>query len=654
MEQLVKLSKRSAFWSLNDDILKISILKTNTPYPSRKIRRIRACTHQRPKGNKAQYVVNMDDPNITMEEYIRLEEEKAHRHDKVYNWETTTYVFNDTLTSETTLSYEPTISSLNDNEIDFRISYDESDDEDYTVVFDKISFSYKSSSTNNFKIDSKNDNDKVNMPLFPSPEPTVNMDDPNITMEEYIRLEEEKAHRHDKVYNWETATYVFNDTLTSETTLSYEPTISSLNDNEIDFRISYDESDDEDYTVVFDKISFSYKISSTNNFKMDSKNDNDKVNMPLFPSPEPTVSCFDDLDFFKDFENEFPDIVYNDALTSKSNLTESTISSQHIDEFNLNDETSLSECDKEEQNVLKFNDLFPFNVKIDDPNITIEEYIRLVEEKVQRRALSYEPTVSSLNDEINFRVSFDESVDEDYTDELPPKSKNDMPLEDKTKQQIVMPISTREPKRNVNQSVATPLKKIVAIESTNQKPRSTTRKQYEHVSKTCRWWYSKINPPGYKWKPKTSTVNVTPNIVRDGENLDKMKEKGNACIFVGYSTQLRAFMVYNKRTRVIVGTIHVNFDELSQMASDHVSADPIPQCLTMALEQDILSPGPQSQENVPHAAKIKTMSNELDLLYSLMFDELLNGTTLVVSKSSVVHTADALDQRQQQNTTNLL
>ncbi|GJZ00893.1 hypothetical protein Tco_0518322 [Tanacetum coccineum] len=66
--------------------------------------------------------------------------------------------------------------------------------------------------------------------------------------------------------------------------------------------------------------------------------------MPLFPSPEPEVSYFDDLDFFKDFENEFPAIVYNDALTSKSDfLTEPTISPQHIDEFNLKDETSLSE-----------------------------------------------------------------------------------------------------------------------------------------------------------------------------------------------------------------------------------------------------------------------------------------------------------------------
>ncbi|GJZ35778.1 hypothetical protein Tco_0581595, partial [Tanacetum coccineum] len=76
-----------------------------------------------------------------------------------------------------------------------------------------------------------------------------------------------------------------------------------------------------------------------------------------------TVSYFDDLDYFNDFEKEFPVIVYNDALTSKLDfLIEPTESPQHIDEFDLNDETSLSKCGEEEQNVLKFNDLFPFNV----------------------------------------------------------------------------------------------------------------------------------------------------------------------------------------------------------------------------------------------------------------------------------------------------
>ncbi|GKD50216.1 hypothetical protein Tco_1279192 [Tanacetum coccineum] len=158
-------------------------------------------------------------------------------------------------------------------------------------------------------------------------------------MEEYIRLEEEKACRRGKMYNWETVKYgkigydedvhdllsiktefsviVFDEAFTSEVTPSYEPTVSPLNDNEIDFRISFDKSDDEDYTVVYDENSFSYKIISINNLKTDSKNNNDKVNMPLFPTPEPEVSYSNDLDFFKDFENKFPAIVYNDSLTSK-------------------------------------------------------------------------------------------------------------------------------------------------------------------------------------------------------------------------------------------------------------------------------------------------------------------------------------------------
>nr|GEW53211.1 hypothetical protein [Tanacetum cinerariifolium] len=136
-------------------------------------------------------------------------------------------------------------------------------------------------------------------------------------------------------------------------------------------------------------------------------------------------------------------------------------------------------------------------------------------------------------------------------------------------------------------------------------------------------------------------------IVRDGENLDKMKEKGNACILVGYSTQSRAYRVFNKRTRVILESIHVNFDELPQMASDHVSSDPVPECQRMALEHDSLSSGIQCQENDTQADRTVTMSNKLDLLFSSMFDEFLNGSTKVVSKSSAESTADAPNQRQQ-------
>nr|GFA29257.1 copia protein [Tanacetum cinerariifolium]GFA34885.1 copia protein [Tanacetum cinerariifolium] len=85
----------------------------------------------------------------------------------------------------------------------------------------------------------------------------------------------------------------------------------------------------------------------------------------------------------------------------------------------------------------------------------------------------------------------------------------------------------------------------------------------------------------------------------DGENLDKMKEKGDACTFVGYSTMSRAYRVYYKRTRLIVETIYVNFNELPQMASHHVSSNPIPQCSKMALDQS--TPTVTATENINQA-----------------------------------------------------
>nr|GFD55087.1 hypothetical protein [Tanacetum cinerariifolium] len=73
----------------------------------------------------------------------------------------------------------------------------------------------------------------------------------------------------------------------------------------------------------------------------------------------------------------------------------------------------------------------------------------------------------------------------------------------------------------------------------------------------------------------------------------------------------------------------------------------------MALNHNSLSPAIQRQEKVTQADRTVTTSNELDLLFSLMFDELLNGPSQVVSKSSAVTTADESIQRQQQYTTPL-
>nr|GEY84569.1 hypothetical protein [Tanacetum cinerariifolium] len=118
----------------------------------------------------------------------------------------------------------------------------------------------------------------------------------------------------------------------------------------------------------------------------------------------------------------------------------------------------------------------------------------------------------------------------------------------------------------------------------------------------------------------------------------------------GYSTQSRAYRVFNKRTRVIMESIHVNFDELPHMESDHISSDPAAECQRMALEHGSLSLAIQRQANVPQADRTVTTSNELELLFSLMFDELLNGSSKVVSKSFVVCSADAPNQRQHHTT----
>nr|GFB77029.1 retrovirus-related Pol polyprotein from transposon TNT 1-94 [Tanacetum cinerariifolium] len=81
-----------------------------------------------------------------------------------------------------------------------------------------------------------------------------------------------------------------------------------------------------------------------------------------------------------------------------------------------------------------------------------------------------------------------------------------------------------------------------------------------------------------------------------------------------------------------------------------ITPAPAPECQTMALNHDSLSLVIQRQANVPQADRTVTTSNELDLLFSLMFDELLNGSSKVMSKSSAVSIADAPNQGQHHTT----
>ncbi|GKC62471.1 hypothetical protein Tco_1095069, partial [Tanacetum coccineum] len=101
--------------------------------------------------------------------------------------------------------------------------------------------------------------------------------------------------------------------------------------------------------------------------------------------------------------------------------------------------------------------------------------------------------------------------------------------------------------------------------------------------------------------------------LRDGENLDKMKEKGDPCVMVGYSTQSKGYRVYNKRTRLIVESIHINFNEIKEMMSDHNSSDLAPQ------RQEI-------QNVVPTADKTGSSQQGLEFLFSPLLEEYYNPT----------------------------
>ncbi|GKB44400.1 retrovirus-related pol polyprotein from transposon TNT 1-94 [Tanacetum coccineum] len=125
-------------------------------------------------------------------------------------------------------------------------------------------------------------------------------------------------------------------------------------------------------------------------------------------------------------------------------------------------------------------------------------------------------------------------------------------------------------------------------------------------------------------------------LTRDGENLDKMKEKGDPCILVGYSTQLKEYHVYNKRTRLIVEYIHLRFDEIKEMSKtsvDNNTSGLVPQ-QQKASDYDNSDPVPQPQNVSPLADTTDLSKQELDLLFGPLYDEFFNAGTSRVNKSS--------------------
>ncbi|GKB07225.1 retrovirus-related pol polyprotein from transposon TNT 1-94 [Tanacetum coccineum] len=87
-------------------------------------------------------------------------------------------------------------------------------------------------------------------------------------------------------------------------------------------------------------------------------------------------------------------------------------------------------------------------------------------------------------------------------------------------------------------------------------------------------------------------------------DLGKLKPKADIGVFVSYAPAKKAFRIYNKRTRMIIETIHVDFDELTTMASEQFSSGPRPKLLTPGTISSGLVPIIPSSTPTPSSTRI--------------------------------------------------
>ncbi|GKE31860.1 retrovirus-related pol polyprotein from transposon TNT 1-94 [Tanacetum coccineum] len=117
------------------------------------------------------------------------------------------------------------------------------------------------------------------------------------------------------------------------------------------------------------------------------------------------------------------------------------------------------------------------------------------------------------------------------------------------------------------------------------------------------------------------------------ESVGKLQAKADIGIFVGYAPKKKAYRIYNRRTRRIIETCHVEFDELTAMASEQHGLGAAFQEMTPATPCSGLVPNPPSPTPfVPPTRK------EWDIVFQPMFDELFSPSASVASP---VHVEEA-------------
>ncbi|GJV89606.1 retrovirus-related pol polyprotein from transposon TNT 1-94 [Tanacetum coccineum] len=95
---------------------------------------------------------------------------------------------------------------------------------------------------------------------------------------------------------------------------------------------------------------------------------------------------------------------------------------------------------------------------------------------------------------------------------------------------------------------------------------------------------------------------------KDNENLGKLQSKADIGIFIGYAPTKKAFRIYNRRTRRIIETIHVDFDELTAMASEQNAPSPSNSQTTPETQSPVI---PNDVEEDNHDIEVAHMGNNL-------------------------------------------
>ncbi|GJV05456.1 retrovirus-related pol polyprotein from transposon TNT 1-94 [Tanacetum coccineum] len=115
----------------------------------------------------------------------------------------------------------------------------------------------------------------------------------------------------------------------------------------------------------------------------------------------------------------------------------------------------------------------------------------------------------------------------------------------------------------------------------------------------------------------------------DREDIGKLGAKGDIGFFIGYSANSCAYRVYNRRTKKIMDTMNVTFDELSAMAFEQRSLKPGLQSMTSGQISSGL--------DLPYAPSTittqKPTKGELDLLFEAMYDDHVGGQPSVTPRT---------------------